>query len=463
MQQTRGDRLIRILAVTLVVSVMNATMFNIVLPQIKEEFGLTFAQVGWVTSIYTLVYAVGSALYGKLADRFALKDLLTFGVLLLSLGSVVGLVSQAFWMVLLGRMFQAAGAAVIPVTAMIIPLRYFPVERRGRALGISATGLALGTAIGPVVSSFIVSFAHWRWLFCLPVILLLTLPYYRTYLDHESGRAARIDWLGGGLLSGAVALLVLAVTQGAWLLMLGSLLLFLCFALRVRTAEEPFIQPRLFRNRQYSWGLVIAVLAVGAGYAIPFLTPQLLVDVHQLSPKLIGYVMFPAAITSALLGRRGGKLADAKGDAFLFRIACLLLLLCYSLLSAFTDLPYIWIGVFLIFGMVGQLLLQIALSNTISKTLPKEQAGVGMGLVTMLNFLSGTIAAGLFGRAVDMGAGFTWNSWNAVPGSFVYSNIYMVIVLIDLLILVLYSFQYGRVRKSRGKVGAAALGDRPAP
>lgn len=95
-------------------------------------------------------------------------------------------------MVLLGHILQAAGAAVIPATAMIIPARYFPDERRGRALGMSATGLAIGAAVGPVVTPILVSFAHWRWLLCIPLLILATLPFYRKYLGNEKGAGGRI-------------------------------------------------------------------------------------------------------------------------------------------------------------------------------------------------------------------------------------------------------------------------------
>lgn len=96
-----SEKLIRILAFTMTLSSMGATLFNIVLPDIKEEFGLSVAQVSWVTTIYGLIYAIGSVIYGKLADAFPLKKLLTFGFILFCLGSLIGLSAQAYWMVLL--------------------------------------------------------------------------------------------------------------------------------------------------------------------------------------------------------------------------------------------------------------------------------------------------------------------------------------------------------------------------
>ena len=123
-QPPSAEKLIRILAFTMILSSMSATMFNIVLPEISKQFQLSFAQVSWVSSIYMLIYAIGSVLYGKLADTYKLKNLLTFGLLLFLVGSIAGLSAQAYWMVA-GPDPPGRGATVIPATAMIIPVRYF--------------------------------------------------------------------------------------------------------------------------------------------------------------------------------------------------------------------------------------------------------------------------------------------------------------------------------------------------
>nr|WP_276356715.1 MFS transporter [Cohnella sp. YIM B05605] len=427
---------------------MSATMFNFVIPEIREDFRLPFSQVSWVSAIYLLIYAIGAVIYGKLADTFKLKNLLTFGLFFFFAGSLVGLASQAYWMVLLARVLQSVGASVIPATAMIIPVRYFPAETRGRALGISATGLATGNAVGPVVSALVVSFLHWRWLFCIPLLVLFTLPFYRKYLNHEQGGGGRIDWLGGGLLAGTVALLMLAVTTGEWQLAAGSALFLIGFLARIRTAKEPFVQPRLFRNRQYTQGLVLSVLIMGVGFSLSLLTPQLLADVHRLEPGWIGFAMVPAAVISALLGRKGGKLADAKGNPFLFMTASGLLIVCFALMSSFTGISPVWISVFLVFGNVGQMFIGIALSNTLSRTLPKEQTGVGMGLMQLLSFLSSAVSAGIYSKVTDHGAGLSLNPLNAEPESYIYGNVYAVLALSHIGILVFYRFVFSRVRQA---------------
>lgn len=181
-----------------------------------------------------------------------------------------------------------------------------------------------------------------------------------------------MDWLGGGLLAGTIALLLLAVTQGEWTLIVGSLIFLILFIIRARNVTDPFVQPRLFANKNYSLGLTMALLIMGIGTSLPFMTPQLLSEVNHLSPGLVGAAMVPAAITSAILGRKGGKLADKRGNAFLFYTASMLLIICFLSLSTFVGSPPAFIAFLLIFGTVGQMFMQIALANSISRTLPKE-------------------------------------------------------------------------------------------
>lgn len=121
---SNSNKLMRVLMFTLTISMMTGIMFNIALPKISEQFSLSLSQVSWLSSAYILIYAIGAVTYGKLADRYTLKSIVTFGLLLFAAGSLLGLASQTFAMALIGRCLQAAGAAVIPAIAMIIPLRY---------------------------------------------------------------------------------------------------------------------------------------------------------------------------------------------------------------------------------------------------------------------------------------------------------------------------------------------------
>jgi DHA2 family metal-tetracycline-proton antiporter-like MFS transporter len=438
-----ADRLLRVLVVTLIFSVMNGTMFNVALPAIGKEFNLVPSQVSWIMTSYMVVYAVGAIVMGKLADKYRLKDLLTYGLLIFALGSLIGLLSTDYWIVIVGRVIQAAGASVLPATAMIIPIRYFAPEKRGRALGTSAVGLALGSALGPVVAGLITSFGNWRLMFVISLLPLLTVPFFRRYLDNTRGKAGSIDTLGGGLLAATVTLILLAITQVNTILLLGGIIFLGLFILRIRKTSEPFIQPKLFRNRSYSIGLLLAFLTTAMSFSMVFMTPQFLSTLNQLSPGHIGFALVPAAIASAIMGRKGGKLADDRGNYTLVFIASLLIFSCFALLSTFIGVSVIIIAIILILGNVGHTFMQIAMSNTISQTLPKEQTGVGMGLLSMVNFISGAIAMSLIGKILDSGlTSLQLNPFITNGASYVYSNIFVVLAVLVMAVVVIYRYQF---------------------
>ncbi|MEJ8546890.1 MFS transporter [Brevibacillus borstelensis] len=447
-QKNTGELLLGVLVFTLIISVMNATMFNVVLPAISKQFQLSPSQVSWIITGYMIVYAIGSVTYGKLTDRYSLKNLLTFGLLVFAIGSVVGLVAIQYWMVIVGRIVQAAGASVIPAIAMIVPVRYFSPERRGRALGTVAIGFALGSALGPIIAGVVSSTWNWRVLFVISLLSLLTLPMYRKYLDDEKGVASKMDFIGGSLLAGTVAILLLALTNGnIWIGVAGTIS-FIFFLLRIRYASAPFINPAIFRNKPFSFGLIITFVMIGISFAIPFITPQLLSSVNHLSPVFIGMVMLPSALVAAFLGRRGGKVADEKGNPFLVYTAAALLIIGFICLSSVVGMSPVFIAIFLIFGVLGQSYMQIAMSNTVSRTLSKEHIGVGMGLFSMITFISSAASTAAIGKVLDFGTSTV--RLNPIPqdrATFVYSNIFLVLAILVVVMAAFYYVQFGRVAK----------------
>lgn len=447
LQKPSGEKLMYIVMCTLALSAMSVLMFNLVLPQIRDEFAITNAQVSWVTSAYTLIYGIGTVFYGKLADRYRLNNLLTAGLLIFAFGSLIGLTAQTFWMVLAARCIQAVGAASIPASAMLIPLRYFPPEKRGTALGTAFMGLAIGSALGPVLSALVLSVLHWKWLFCFPLVLLLTLPFYRRYLgeDEQTSSSQPMDWLGGGLLAAAVTSLLLSITTGTGWFAITGLIALLLFLFRIRTFTAPFLTPQLFRNRRYAWGVAISFFINGIGFSIHILSPLLLAQVHDLPAGWIGLALVPGAVASAWLGRKGGRIADNKGNAYLFLLASGLLICCFTLLSTFVGFSAISVSLFLILGHVGLTFVMIAMSNTVSRTLTTEQSGVGMGLLSMLNFIAGTAAAAIYGKLVDLEGVRSWNPVNWSSAAAVYSNMFLILALLLVGLLIFYQGYFRKI------------------
>jgi len=405
-----GNAIVYLLGCLLLFSVMNVTVFNVALPEISADLRISPAPAGWVITGYALVYAVGSLTYGKLADLFPLKTLMTFGILLFAAGSIVGFVSQGYAGLLAGRLLQSAGASSIPALAMLIPARYFPPERRGAVMGLIAAFIALSAGIGPIVGSAVTGAAHWKYLFLLSLGTLIVLPFLRRALPAETRRPGTIDALGAALLAGAVAALMLAITNAgaaaaAAYAALSAVLLAL-FIVRGKRAAEPFIALSLFTEGPYRFAVLAMTLSSIAGFSLMLIVPLMLDAMFGLGADRIGLVLFPAAIAAALMGRIGGRWTDRFGSVPMLLAAASLMIGGYLLLAGLSRLGVWVVAACLILPNVGFVFTQSAMSKLVSLLLPPHRLGAGMGVFSMSNFLSGAVGGALATAAVDRGVPF---------------------------------------------------------
>ncbi|TLS48376.1 MFS transporter [Paenibacillus antri] len=418
----------------LLFSVMNVTMFNIAIPSIADEFSLLHSEVSWVTTGYSIIYALGSLTYGKLADRFPLKRLITIGIVTFCVGSIVGFFAQTYAMLLVGRFIQSAGASSIPALAMLIPARLVPQAQRGKALGTIASTIAFASGIGPIVGGFITGAVSWNYLFLISLGTLLTVPLFLRWLPKENTRTGTFDLAGAALLGVGVVALLLAITNFVWWLPIASAVFFILFALWIRRgAKDPFIQPRLFRIEGVLTCLLITFLSGTAAFGIMIVIPTLLADVNGLSPIHVGFALFPAAMSAALLGRYGGKLADRRGNGFVVSLAQGGILTGLLLLSSVSGHGPWMIAASMAFVSIGFSFMQASITNHVSGLLPREMIGIGMGTFTLVNFLSGSISGAVMMKALDESAGASAVNPFAAEAASGFSNVFLAMAALVLL------------------------------
>jgi DHA2 family metal-tetracycline-proton antiporter-like MFS transporter len=122
-QPAQLQRLVLLLCFTVFWSVLNGTMFNVAVPDIARQFSLTTAEVSWVVTGYITIFAVAATTYGKLADLYSVRRLMTIGLLLFNLGALLSLLATWYPLLVIGRLVQAAGGGAIPALVMIIATR----------------------------------------------------------------------------------------------------------------------------------------------------------------------------------------------------------------------------------------------------------------------------------------------------------------------------------------------------
>lgn len=383
-------------------AVLNETVFNVSTPAIAREFGLSSTGVSWMMTTFIVFFGVGSVVFGRLSDLFSLKRLISIGIVFYAAGSLTGFMFQgSYALILVARGIQGLGGSAIPALVMVIVARYFAPEVRGRLFGAIGSVIAVALGVGPVFGGFVAGTFHWAWLFLVPLVTLVGLPFLHRLLPDESHTPGHVDFWGATLMTLGLGAFIIWLTYPDWPWLVAAVVLLVVFVVRILTAKEPFIQPDLFSNRPFRQGVVASLVLFGVVIGVFFILPLMLNKLDGLDSRTIGLVLFPGAISGVFFGPVGGRLADARGNRFVVWIG--LALVVGSLVgAAFLLNQSVWyLSGLLLLTYVGFSFLQTGVINAVSQTLPLDETGVGMGLFNLVTILSGAIGTAAVAKVLD--------------------------------------------------------------
>lgn len=429
----KKKKIIFLMCSVLLFSVMNGTMFMIALPDIAKSFSLSPSQVSWVVTGYIIVYAIGALMYGRLADIYPLKILLTIGLSLFVTGSILGFFAPSYLLVVFSRMVQAAGASSIVALVFIVPSRYFP-EERGRVLGIVSSTMAFASGIGPVIGGFVAGVLDWKFLFLISAFVLIAIPFFWMWMPEENRKEGKVDIFGAVFIGIAVASLILLITLFVWWYIIIFIGFFSLFIWRIYNVENPFINPALLQNAPYRITIISGFLAIMTMFGMMFMMPLMLSEVNELNTLYIGLTLFPGAMVAALTGKWAGILTDRMGSKQVVFIAFTLMIIGFLLLSSFIGSAAWVISIVIIISYMAFPFIQTATANLISTVLPRNEIGVGMGIYNLFNFMSGAFGGAIIAKILDYESGVMLNPFSIAQGhEIVYSNVFIILVVVTIL------------------------------
>ncbi|MBO7746183.1 MFS transporter [Paenibacillus sp. MWE-103] len=414
-----------LLGFTVVLVIMNTMMFNLALPDVAKDFRLSASSTSWIVTGYSIVFAMASITYSRLADFIPIRRLFIISLLSLSLAAIAGTFSDSFLMLLIVRILQASGAGAIPALSLNLISRYVPVERRGRAMAVIMSSVSLGLGLGPVVGGAIVEYLGWHVLFFVTAATLLLVPLYVFMIPKEQPRKGAFDALGALFIGAGTTGLLLYLTNHSWIALIGGIVSLILFTIRIRSAKDPFVLPALFRNRSFLVLSAVGIAGYISSFATLYLMPQILVKQYGLSAIEAGLIIFPGSFLAIFVSRKAGKIIDQRGNGSIIRFIPLLLLLSVVLFAFFQGTSFVAILFIYILMSVSFTILSSSVSNEISRLLPSTQIGSGLGLFQLLQFFSGA-----FGVATSASA-LSWQK--DLPVKAAYSNIYWGLTIIVIL------------------------------
>lgn len=438
-------------------------MVSLVLPLISEQFGASTAEVAWVVTGFLLACAVGIPVYGRVADRLSVRRLFTVALALFAVGSVICAVAPGLVVLVIGRIAMGGGGAAIPVLAIVAATRLLPTDKTAVGVGFIAAAGGVGTAAGPAVGGVIGQMLGWPALFWLMAFGAGALiPAVRHVIaDEPPADRTRFDLLGGALLGLGAGLLLFGVTQvdsvgpgspWSWGVVLAGVVFVILFVWRTRAVAHAFVPPALFAHPGYVAALVVIFLAMVVNLATLVLVPLLVIDVNGLTPGQGSLVMVPGglalAVLSPLAGRLGGRGAN-EGTVVFVGLAVIGLAMLFLSTVAAGALPVL-AGLAVVGLGVGFAFVVTLATSAVSRILPAQQVGIGVGVFQGAQFLGAGAGPALFGalHSARQASGWAVNPFHVHDAS-AYSDTFLALTAVVLVAMVA-ALRLRRQRRRRG-------------
>ena len=291
---------------------------NIAIPPIGREFAMDAVLLAWIPTSYLLSATVFLLPFGRIADIYGMKRIFTYGIILYTISSLLAAISTSAIMLISVRIPQGIGGAMVFGTAVAILTSAYPVEERGRVLGINVAAVYIGLSLGPFLGGLLTQHFGWRSIFLanLPLgVMIIILVLWKLKGEWAEAKGEKFD-LSGSVIYG---LSVVAIMYGLSLLPeipgLGLILIgvlgFMAFVWWETKAESPVLNMNLFKNnRVFVFSNLAALINYSATFAVTFLLSLYLQYTKGFSPQTAGAVLVSMPAVQAILSPLAGRLSD---------------------------------------------------------------------------------------------------------------------------------------------------------
>lgn len=334
---------------------------NIALPSIGKEFAMNAVMLSWVATSYLLAASMFLLPFGRVADIFGRKRVFTHGILIYTISCVLIPISTSATMLILFRVLQGIGGAMIFGTGLAILTSVFPPGERGRALGINVAAVYFGLSLGPFLGGFLTHNFGWRSIFLSNVplgLIIIAFIFWKLKEEWAEAIGEKFDF-GGSLIYGlGLAVLIygfstLPTILGALAILIGisMILAFIKWETKMRS---PILNVKLFsNNRVFAFANLAALIHYSSTFAVSFLLSLYLQYIKMLNPQNAGLILVTMPAMQAISSPIAGRLSDRIDPRILASIGMGITttgLLFLTFIGARTNLGYI-IGSLIFLGL----------------------------------------------------------------------------------------------------------------
>ncbi|OIJ14530.1 MFS transporter [Anaerobacillus arseniciselenatis] len=399
--------IIAVLMIGAFIAFLNNTLLNIALPAIMAEFKVEAATVQWLTTGFMLVSGILVPVSAFLIQKYSVRRLFLVAMGLFTVGTFLAGFAHIFPLLLIGRMTQASGTAILMPLLMNVMLVSFPVEKRGTAMGFFGLIMMGAPAIGPTLSGFLVENYGWRMLFHFvsPVAVGVFFIGFFLLKDKKEHVNLRLDKISlllssvgfGGLLYGFSSAGNLGWQSPVVFapIIIGGLSL-VTFIRRQLKQEKPMLNFQIFKYPMYSLSASISMVISMAMFSGMILFPIYVQTLRGISPFDAGLLMMPGAILMAVMSPINGRLFDKFGGRIL-AITGLTLITVTSYMFSNLTLETSYMTLMLLFSirMFGMSMVFMPVSTNGLNQLPKRFYPHGTAMNNTMQQVSGAIGTAL--------------------------------------------------------------------
>lgn len=384
---------------------VDSTIVSVAIPAITADLSASYSSVIWVNSAYLLAYAVPLLITGRLGDRFGPRTIYLSGLALFTVSSLACGLAGTIEALILARVFQGLGGAMVTPQTMAVMIRTFHPTARGGAMGVWGATAGVATITGPLLGGVLVDASGWPWIFYVNVpVGILGLVLGWIFVPRLERTARSFDWVGVALSAVGMFCLIFGIQEAnaldwdwrALTLIIGGLTLLAVFvAWQSRTRQDPLVPLALFHDRNFSLAAV-TIATVGftmSTYMIPWMI--YIQSVQGFSPTRAALLLVPAGLVSGTLSPWIGKLTNTHQPKP-FAIAGLSLLGASVALTAWITDPAIspyWLAAISVLNGVANSMVWGPLSMIATRNLVPVLAGAGSSVYNTLRQIGAVIGS----------------------------------------------------------------------
>ena len=377
---------------------------NIALPAVGKEYETDAVLLSWVATSYLLAASVALVPFGKLADIYGRKKVFLGGQIIVVITSLLAAISVSAPMLIVVRIFQGVGGAMVFATGIAILTSVYPPQERGRVLGIAVAAVYIGLSCGPFFGGWLTQHYSWRSIFLINIPLGLAIIglVVRKLKGEWTGAAGdSFDFAGSIIYGLAIVAIMYGITIIPSLMSIGfiaaGILALAGFVKWETRVQYPVFEVSLFmENKTFSFSCLAALINYSATFAVAFLLSLYLQYIKGLTPQGAGVVLIAQPIVMAIFSPLAGKISDRIEPRVIASLGMALTTLGLLLLVRVNQNTPLFYVVFslLVLGF-GFALFSSPNMNAIMSSVDKKYYGIASGSVGTMRLLGQMLSMGI--------------------------------------------------------------------